>query len=188
MADIYINPTIFTSKPEAGSRLPKEMAVYDLLESLDIPYQRIDHDTTASIEDCKNVDKLLGITICKNLFLTNSRKTVFYLLMMPGSKKFMTKELSAQINSSRLSFAGAEYMAKYLNISPGSVSIMGLMNDSEHMVQLLIDEDVVKGPYIGCHPCINTASLRISTQDILGKLLPHIGHDPKMVKLTGEAE
>ncbi|OAA95112.1 prolyl-tRNA synthetase associated domain-containing protein [Clostridium coskatii] len=185
MTKIHIDSTIYTTKP-ADSRLSKEMAVYDLLEELDIPYSRIDHDVTASIEDCHNVERLLGITICKNLFLCNSQKTDFYLLMMPGDKKFKTKELSSQIQSSRLSFAPAEYMEKYLNITPGSVSVMGLMNDAEHNVKLLIDEDVIKGEYVGCHPCINTSSLKIETKYIIDKFLPHTGHLPTYVKLTGE--
>jgi Ala-tRNA(Pro) deacylase len=185
MAQIYIDPTIYTTKP-VYSRLLKEMAVYDLLEKLDIPYSRIDHDVTATIEDCYDVEKLLGITICKNLFLCNSQKTDFYLLMLPGDKKFRTKELSAQIESSRLSFAPAEYMEKYLDITPGSVSIMGLMNDTDRKVKLLIDEDVIKEDYFGCHPCINTSSLKIRTKDIIDKFLPYTGHLPRYVQLTGE--
>ncbi|MDP4087844.1 MAG: prolyl-tRNA synthetase associated domain-containing protein [Bacillota bacterium] len=185
MAEIYINPKIYSSRP-ADSRLPKEMAVYDLLEKLHIRYSRLDHVATASIDNCENVEKLLGITICKNLFLCNSRQTDFYLLMMPGNKKFKTKELSAQLNSSRLSFAPAEYMEKYLNITPGSVSIMGLMNDTEQNVKLIVDEDVIKDEYIGCHPCINTSSLKIKTSDILDKFLPYTGHFPTLVNLKDE--
>jgi Uncharacterized conserved protein len=185
MAQIYIDSTVYTRKP-VYSRLLKEMAVYDLLEKLDILYSRIDHDVTASIEDCHDVEKLLGITICKNLFLCNSQKTDFYLLMMPGDKKFRTKELSAQIQSSRLSFAPAEYMEKYLDITPGSVSIMGLMNDTYRNVKLLIDEDVIKENYLGCHPCINTSSLKIRMKDIIDKFLPYTGHIPRYVQLTGE--
>lgn len=185
MANIYIDPTIYTTKP-VYSRLLKEMAVYDLLEKLDIPYSLIDHDVTASIEDCYDVEKLLGVAICKNLFLCNSQKTDFYLLMMPGDKKFRTKELSAQIQSSRLSFAPAEYMEKYLDITPGSVSIMGLMNDTERNIKLLIDEDVIKEDYLGCHPCINTSSLKIKMKDIIDKFLPCTGHVPRYVQLTGE--
>ena len=185
MSQIHIDPTIYTTKP-TDSRLPKEMAVYDLLEKLDIPYTRVDHGVADTIEDCQDIDKLIGITICKNLFLCNSQKTVFYLLLMPGDKKFKTKELSAQIQSSRLSFAPAEFMEKYLNITPGSVSIMGLMNDTDHNINLLIDEDVIKEDYIGCHPCINTSSIKIKTKDIIDKFLPYTGHTPKYVKLIGE--
>lgn len=185
MAHIYIDPNIYREKP-TNYRLPKEMAVYDILERLSIPYSRIDHDVTATIEDCEDVDKLLNITICKNLFLCNSQKTEFYLLIIPGQKKFKTKELSAQLKSSRLSFAPAEYMEKYLNITPGSVSVMGLMNDTKHNVKLLIDEDVIKEDYMGCHPCVNTSSLKIRTRDILNIFLTYTGHPPTIVRLTGE--
>ncbi len=175
--------TPVTTKPSPEGRLAKEMAVYDLLEELHIPYERVDHEEAASIEDCHNVDKLLGIQICKNLFLCNSQKTAFYLLLMPGEKKFLTKDLSKQIGSARLSFAGAEYMERFLNITPGSVSIMGLMNDKEHQVKLLIDKDVLKDEYLGCHPCINTSSLKLKMADVLEKFLPFTGHDYTVVEL-----
>ncbi|MBO5209908.1 MAG: prolyl-tRNA synthetase associated domain-containing protein [Lachnospiraceae bacterium] len=175
--------TPVNTKPSPEGRLAKEMAVYDLLEELEIPYERMDHEVTASIEDCHEVDKILGIHICKNLFLCNSQKTAFYLLMMPGEKKFLTKDLSKQINSARLSFAGPEYMEKYLNITPGSVSIMGLMNDKEHQVKLLIDSEVLKEEYLGCHPCINTSSLKLKLSDVLEKFLSYTGHDYTVVTL-----
>ncbi len=175
--------TPVNTKPSPEGRLAKEMAVYDLLEELEIPYERMDHEVTASIEDCHEVDKILGIHICKNLFLCNSQKTAFYLLMMPGEKKFLTKDLSKQINSARLSFAGPEFMEKYLNITPGSVSVMGLMNDKEHQVKLLIDSDVLKEEYFGCHPCINTASLKLKLSDVLEKFLPYTGHEYTVVAL-----
>ena len=105
---------------------------------------------------------------------------------MPGEKKFKTKELSKQIGSARLSFASEEYMVKYLNIRPGSVSIMGLMNDKENKVNLLIDEDVLKEEFLGCHPCVNTASLRLKTKDVTEKFLPCVGHSYRVVHLIGE--
>ena len=160
--------------------------MYELLEKLEIPYLRLDHEVTASIEDCHNVDQLLGIHICKNLFLCNTQKTDFYLLMMPGEKKFKTKELSSQIGSARLSFAGPEFMEEFLDITPGSVSVMGLMNDHDGRVRLLIDQDVLKDEYVGCHPCINTSSLKIKTCDMLEKFLPYVQHDYTVVELHGE--
>lgn len=167
--------TLYTSRPDAKGRLPKEMAVYDLLEKLDIPYVRVDHEATPSIESCQDIDKLLGIEICKNLFLCNRQKTNFYLLMMPGKKPFKTKDLSAQIGSARLSFADEAYMEELMDLTPGSVTVLGLMNDREHRVRLLIDREVLEFEYIGCHPCINTSSLRIRTKDLLEKFLPYIG-------------
>ena len=129
------------------------------------------------------MDEILESMVCKNLFLCNRQKPAFYLLMIPDTKVFHTKDLSAQIGSARLSFAKPEYMEEFLDITPGSVSVMGLMNDQEHRVQLLIDEDVLDGEYIGCHPCINTSSLRISTHDMLEKIIPAMGHEPTYVEL-----
>lgn len=182
--------TLYKGRPETTEgRLDKEIRVYDFLDSLGIEYERTDHpDAEAhTMEDCKEIDEVLQATICKNLFLCNRQKTAYYLLMMPGDKPFKTKELSSQIGSARLSFASAEDMEKYLDITPGAVSIMGLMNDKENAVKLLVDEDVLKGEYVGCHPCVNTSSLRLKTEDVFGKMLRAMGHEMTTVKLVGEA-
>ena len=173
-------------RPEnTEGRLEKEIRVYDFLDKLGVEYQRVDHEAAMTMEACEEIDRTLGdgTAICKNLFLCNRQETDFYLLLMPGDKKFKTKDLSAQINSSRLSFAKPEYMEQFLDITPGSASILGLMNDRDNRVQLLIDEDVLKGEYIGCHPCINTSSLRISTKDMTEKIIPELKHNPKLVRL-----
>lgn len=175
-------------RPEDSSgRLEKEIRVYDMLDGLSVPFQRIDHEPAMTMEVCQEIDKVLCAVICKNLFLCNRHETDFYLLMMPDNKPFKTKELSSQIGSSRLSFAKAEYMEEFLDITPGSVSVMGLMNDRDKRVRLLIDEDVVKSSYVGCHPCINTSSIRIKTEDLLKKVIPAMEHEPVFVRLTGEA-
>ena len=165
------------------NRLSKEIRVYDFLDSLGIEYERVDHDEAATMEICAEIEKVLGCGICKNLFLCNRQQTVFYLLMMPADKPFKTKDLSAQIDSSRLSFASAENMEKYLDITPGSVSVLGLMNDSEKAVRLLVDEDLLTDERIGCHPCINTSSLSIKTADLFGKIVPKMGYEYTVVKL-----
>lgn len=173
-------------RPEnTDDRLDKEIRVYDFLDELGIQYQRIDHEAAMTMEACEEIDRALGdnTTICKNLFPCNRQETVFYLLLMPGDKPFKTRDLSAQIHSSRLSFAKPEYMEKYLDITPGSVSVLGLMNDSEKKVQLLIDEDVMKEPYFGCHPCINTSSLKFTTEDLMQKIIPALEHEPVTVTL-----
>lgn len=184
MAELYIDRNLYTTPPEPEGRLLKEMRVYELLEFLNIPYIRVEHDVTATIESCIEVEKLLDIEICKNLFLCNTQKNAFYLLMMPGYKKFRAGELSKQIASSRLSFADEKYMEEFLDITPGSVSVMGLMNDSKNQVQLLIDSEVLKQEYVGCHPCINTASLKIRVKDLLEKFLPNVKHVPIIVHLS----
>ena len=178
---------LFEGRPKnTEGRLLREIRTYDLLDELGIAYQRTDHEPADNMEACNAIDAVLGVIICKNLFLCNRQKTRFYLLMMPGDKKFKTKELSAQINSSRLSFADAEDMLKYLDIEPGAVSIMGLMNDKEHVIQLLIDEDVIADEYLGCHPCVCTSSLKMKTADVIEKFLPATGHGYQTVHLVGE--
>lgn len=178
---------LYKGRPEnTQGRLDKELRVYDLLDSLGIEYERTDHEQADTMEACNEIDAILQVTICKNLFLCNRQKTNFYLLMMPGDKPFKTKELSSQINSARLSFASPEDMERLLDITPGSVSIMGLMNDKENAVQLLVDEDVLKGEYLGCHPCINTSSLKLRTKDVIEKFLPAVHHEMITVHLIGE--
>lgn len=175
---------IYQGRPvDCSGRLEKEIAVYDLLDELEIVYERVDHETLMTMEACKSVDEALGIDICKNLFLCNRQKTTFYLLLMPGDKKFVTKDLCKQIESPRLSFADDAHMEEYLNITPGSVSVMGLMNDTENRVQLLIDKDVLEAEYFGCHPCINTSSLKMKTKDVIEKILPKIQHTYRVVDL-----
>ena len=166
-------------------RKAKEVRCYDFLDSLSINYYRVDHrDMPAdTMEACAAVDKALGCAICKNLFLTNRQKTDFYLLMMPADKPFKTKDLTAQINSARLSFAEAEFMQEYLDITPGSVSVLGLMNDKDCAVRLLVDRDILDDEYIGCHPCINTTSLKIKTTDIFDKFINATNHSKTVVEL-----
>ena len=168
---------------DCNGRLDKEIRCYDLLDSLQIPYQRIDHEAANTMEACAAIDQALQATICKNLLLCNRQCTQFYLLMIVGDKVFKTSQLSKQIGSSRLSFAAGEYMESLLDITPGSLSVLGLMNDKENRVQLLIDEDVLKGEYFGCHPCINTSSLRLKTADLMQKIIPAMGHEPRTVTI-----
>ena len=166
-----------------SDRLPKEVRVYDMLDALGIAYQRVDHEAAMTMEACAAIDEVLEAAMCKNLMLCNRQCTAFYLLLLPGDKPFKTSVLSKQIGSSRLSFAGGEYMERFLDITPGSLSVLGLMNDKQMQVQLLIDEDVLRGEYIGCHPCINTSSLRLKTADVMDKIIPAMGHEPKIVNL-----
>lgn len=158
-------------------RMEKEIKTYDLLDRLGVDYQRTDHAPADTMEVCNVIDGVLGVLICKNLFLTNRQKTKFYLLLMPGDKPFKTKDLSKQLGVARLSFGSAEDMERLLNVTPGSVSVMGLMNDPDGLVQLVIDEDVLREEYFGCHPCINTSSLKMKTSDVVKTFLPAVKHE-----------
>ncbi len=170
---------------DAG-RLEKEIRCYDFLDRIGVDYMRVDHEAAMTMEVCEAIDEALEATICKNLFLCNKQETNFYLLMMPGDKKFKTRLLSKELGVARLSFASETYMQEFLDITPGSVSVLGLMNDVNRRVQLVIDEDVLKGEFVGCHPCINTSSLRVRTQDLTDKIIPSLEHEAIVVRLEEE--
>jgi Uncharacterized conserved protein len=179
---ICIDKTVYVSKPDGMGRAQKEMACYELLDRLGIAYQRLDHSAAMTVEDCGEVEKLLGIGICKNLWLANTRAEHF-LLMMPGEKWFHSPEVSRQVNSTRLSFADAQSMERALHLTPGSMSVLGLMNDASRSVKLLIDRDILRCEFIGCHPCVNTTSLKLRLDDLLTKFLSHTGHEPVFVEI-----
>lgn len=173
---------IYTKAP-TEERCPAETAAFALLDTLRIPYTRVEHDIADTMADCAVISDVLGIRICKNLVLCNRQRTAFYLLTMPEDKPFVTKNLSKQIGSSRLSFAPTEDMERLLGCTPGSASVLGLMNDTEHQVKLLMDKEVYEAEWFGCHPCKNDGSLRIKTADLLQVFLPHTGHDVTVVEL-----
>lgn len=182
-----IDRNLYTGRP-AEQRIAKEERCYELLERLDVEFWRVDHEYAFTMEACLEIEKILGCEICKNLFLTNRQQTEIYLLLMPGAKPFKTKLLSKQIGSARLSFASAEQMEKYLDITPGSVSVLGLINDSGKNVRLLIDEDLLKEEFFGCHPCINSSTLKFRTSELMEKIIPAMGHEPTMVQLPWNPE
>ena len=168
---------------DESSREEREIRTYDFLDALNVEYERVDHECAMTMEDCAEIDKVLNAMTCKNLFLCNRQETQFYLLMIPADKVFKTKFLSSQLGVARLSFANEGHMLELLDITPGSVSVMGLMNDKENQVKLLIDKDVLSGDYIGVHPCVNTASLKLKTADLIEKIIPAMGHEPTYVDL-----
>lgn len=168
---------------DCSGRLEREVRVYDLLDKLGIEYERTDHEEANTMEKCNEIDKILDTIICKNLFLCNRQQTEFYLLMMPGDKPFKTKHITKQLGCSHLSFAPSEKMLEYLDIKPGAVSIMGLMNDKDNKIQLVIDKPVVESETLGCHPCVCTSSLKFKTKDIIEKFLPAVHHEPIIVDL-----
>ena len=182
---MYIDKTVYTGGAEG--RIEKEMKCYRLLDGLGVEYRRVDHEHADTIAASEQVESLLDCKICKNLFLTNRQQTDFYLLVMPGEKPFKTKLLSKQIGSARLSFAGPEHMERLLDVTPGSVSVLGLMNDRERAVRLLVDRDLLKEEYFGCHPCINSSSLRFKTAELFDRILPAMGHEPEFVELPWES-
>ena len=182
-----ITETLYTGRP-GDTRTPREERCYDLLDSLGVDYCRVDHEHADTIQDCELVENLLGAKICKNLFLTNRQQTDFYLLIMPGEKPFKTKLLSKQINTARLSFGTPEQMERYLDTLPGSASVLGLMNDPDNKVRLLVDRDLLGEEMFGCHPCRNTSSLRFRTAELFERILPAMHHKPTFVELPWNPE
>lgn len=168
-------------------RQDRERRAYKLLDELGIDFVRTDHfdEPATTMEACEKIDAILNVKICKNLFLCNRQKTNFYLLIMPGDKPFKTKELSGQLGISRLSFGEPEYMKNYLDLLPGSVSVLGLMNDHDRKVRLLVDEDLMEEEQFGCHPCVNTSSIRFSTHDLFDRILPAMNVTYTTVQLVG---
>lgn len=179
---MYLTQVFENTRPE-GELLPYEAAAFDLIEQLHIPYSRVSGDSADTMEKCAEVSEVLGTPVCKNLFLCNRQKTEFYLLVMPPDKPFHTKDLSHQIGSARLSFAPEEKLWELLRVTPGSATILGLMNDTGHQVHLLMDRETYEAEYITCHPCICTSSLKMKTSDILHVFLPYTGHEPTIVEL-----
>ena len=175
------------SPADMTGRADREIRAYGLLDRLGVDFYRTDHPEApaTTMEVCAQVDAILDVHICKNLFLCNRQQTDFYLLIMPGDKPFKTKELSHQLGVSRLSFADEGHMAQYLDVLPGSVSVLGLMNDAEKRVRLVIDGDVLQEEWFACHPCMNTSSLKFRTADLLEKILPAMDHGYTAVELTG---
>lgn len=164
-------------------RLAKEIRIYDLLDQLGIAFDRIDHRAVATMEDCDDIDAALApAVICKNLFLCNKKKTQFYLFLIEGAKRYNASELSKQLGCSRLSFAPAEYMEQFMDITPGSASVMGLMNDTGNKIQLIVDEDVLHAEFFSCHPCINTSSIRLKSTDVFETFVEAVHHPYWVVK------
>lgn len=182
--DYWLDPVLYDGRPEDTSGLEdKEVRCYDFLDRNGVSYKRTVHSALPTIAACEEAEKLLGTHICKNLFLSNRQGTDFYLVLMPGEKKFQTKELSSQLGVARLSFADEAKMEEFLDITPGSVSILGLMNDKNKRVRLIIDQDVLSYDNFACHPCLNTTSLKFSTKDLVEKVIPALDHEPTIVEL-----
>ena len=164
------------------------IAVFRCLQERGVAYDWVSHEAAATMDDCRQVEQVLEAPVCKNLFLCNRQKTRFTLLLMPGNKPFHTRDITAQLQCSRLSFAGGDCMERLLHASPGSASVMGLLFDGEHRVRLAIDRDLLKNEWFGCHPCRNTYTLRMKTHDLLYNLLPAWGVRPDFVELPEESE
>ena len=170
----------------ASERTAREQRCYTFLNRLGVPSRRADHAVAATMEICREIEKSLGCPICKNLLLTNRQQTDFYLLLMEGEKVFKTKYLSKALGCARLSFATDEQMQALVDVTPGSLSVLGLLNDPEQRGRLVIDKPVLEQAEIGFHPCMNTSTLAVSMGDFTGTILPALRHEVTVVELPAE--
>jgi Ala-tRNA(Pro) deacylase len=177
---IYISE-IMTSAPAKG-RNDTEDKVYELLKKLNISYERVENDVVETMEECKEIDIALGTEIRKSIFLSNAKKTSFFLVVLPADKQLDTAALAKKIGVGKLTFASEDAMVKHLGTHPGSATIMGLINDVDEYVQLIMDKAVAEAEWFGCNPGINTAHLKVRTTDILKKFLPQIYHQAKIIE------
>lgn len=169
-----------------GKESEAERNTYRFLDAHGISYETFRHEAVFTMEDCAQMEKAIGAPICKNLFLCNRQQTQFYLLMLPRDKTFKTKLLSSELACARLSFADESHMTGMLGIHPGAVSPMGLINEKQENVSLVIDRELLSSEWFGCHPCVNTATLKLRMDDLLGKIVPATGHSYKIVTLKTE--
>ena len=169
---MYISQVYRGVPKDIDSRQEKERKCYDFLSKLGIDYEVVDHEEASDMDRCREIESVLGVKICKNIMLCNRQESRFFIFMMPGDKKYITKEFSKKIGMSRLSFAKEKYLKEFLNVSSGSVSVLALLNDTDNKVELVIDRDVIQQDHIRCHPCVNTSTLKIKTEDFLNKIIP----------------
>lgn len=177
---------LYDGRPVGEACVDMETKAYDFLDRLEIRYKTLKHPAAFTIDECKKIRDEIHAPVFKNLFLTNRQQTKFYLLVMLGEKPFKTKYLSAQIGSARLSFADEAHMQRFLGVTPGSVTPIGIMNDFGKDITVLLDEDLRRHDDFACHPCINTASVVLSLHDLTDRILPATGHTFTWVTLPTE--
>lgn len=178
---MYISEIMTT--PPSEKRNETETKLYQILKKLNIPFERVDNDVVETMEECREIDEKLGTEIRKSLFLCNKKKTSFYLVVLPADKQLDTAAMCAKLGLPKLSFASGELMEEHLGTRPGSASIMGLINDADDYVQLIMDQEVAEAEWFGCNPGTNISHLKLKTADLLKKFLPHIYHQAKIAEL-----
>ena len=140
--------------------------IYKVLGQLHVRYQRFDHPAVFTVAESKDLHLKIPGAHTKNLFLRNKKKTNYYLVAVLADKKVNLNQLTKELEEDRLSFGSPPDLQKYLGVSPGSVSVFGLINDKEHKLKVIVDNDFFKHEKIGFHPNDNTATLIISIDDL----------------------
>ncbi len=156
--------------------------IYKVLEELQIVYEKYDHPAVFTVAEAEKYDIRIEAAHTKNLFLTNKKEDKYYLVVVPSKKRADMKKLAKDLGASRLSFGKPEKLLEYLNLTPGSVSPFGLINDTNHKVTVVVDTDLLSAPVVGFHPNINTATLVVKSEDFL-KFLKFTGNELITVKI-----
>ncbi len=158
--------------------------VLNILKKLDIHYELVNHKAVYTIEDMNNLNKEIfkGAEICKNLFLRDQKGKRHFLVVLCSDKKADMTKIQEQALSTRLSFASSERLMKYLKLEPGHVSPMGLMNDEEKEVEVLIDKDLKDKSLLAIHPNTNEASILITYEDLM-KFIKAMGNEYEFIEI-----
>lgn len=172
---------INTQKKENGTEL--ETKVYEILEKLKINFERVDNDEVITMEECIEINKTLKTEIRKSILLCNSKKTTFFLVVLPANKSLDVTALAKKIGMNKLTFANEDKMIELLGTKAGSLSIMGIIKDLDNYVQVILDKEITKEEYFGCNDTQNTSHLKIKTTDLINKFLPYAKHKPLILDL-----
>ena len=181
---MYISE-VMTTFPE-GRVSDTEEKVYSKLRELGIGFERVDNDSISTMEECAEVGEVLGTDICKSILACTRNKSEYYLIILPGDKRFVSKLASKAVGSSRLSFASPEDMQELLGTTPGNASPLAVINDCDGKVKLVIDRELAEDEHIACNTGANTTHIRFSTGDLIDKILPAFDHIPEIVEIPVE--
>jgi len=158
-------------------------SIDDLLATLGIDVERHEHDAVFTCEEAERAVPDTGAVRTKNLFLRDKRARRHVLLVATCAKSVNLRAFADQIGADNLSFASAERLARYLGVTPGAVTVLGLSNDTARDVELYVDEEVWRAERLHAHPLVNTATL-VLTHDGLARFLAHTGHTPAVVRIA----
>lgn len=160
----------------------KKENVYKKLDELNIKYKKVDHKAVFTMEEMAELNLDNEDELVKNIFIRDDKKINYYLVLIAGNKRVNLKELRNNLGLRPLTFASEEDLEKYLGLHKGSVTVLGVLNDTNHIVKVLIDEDIKKIQEIGVHPNENTASIWLKLEDV-EKILNYTENDYEFIKI-----
>ncbi|MBO5495601.1 MAG: prolyl-tRNA synthetase associated domain-containing protein [Eubacterium sp.] len=176
-----VSEIIKTAPTEFKSTLQQK--VYETLDALEIPFERVDNTPAVTMEDCIEIDEKLKVKTVKTLFLCNRQKTAFYLFVTAGDKPFVTKDFGKALGVSRVSFAPAELLDSMLDTKPGATTVLSTVLDTDNSIRVVIDSEVTGYEYYGCTDGTATSYMRLKTEDVLNKYLPYTNHEYTVIEV-----